>query len=497
MRLPAGVRDWLPHELARKREIEQQMRAVFGRWAYEEVQTPIVERFDVLERGLGEEASELLFQFNDRRSTALALRPEMTTPVARLVSTRMREAPLPLRLAYIAPVFRYYEQPQEGRMRELTQAGVELIGAAGIDADAETLFMAIEALDEIGLRDARFDINDARVAQPDLVERFDRHEQRLRVGVDPRRADQLDAGLGQLTHPPFLRLLVVAEDRRDVRQPQWQRRLAHPGRDQPRDRRRHLGPQRQRGRTAVVELEQQLARLFTEPALQHVEPLDDRGLHFLVCPAPEDRAHLLLDLALARQLVRQPVTNAGWKPHARAAMLRRAFADVRRAADRDEPFADAAVRRNAPLHDRAVDVQHERSRSGPLRDQRRDVVDVLARGDGDVPAFRRRRDAPRARAAVERLYVVHRDVHVERGLFAGRRAATLAQAQPPGHDDDVVFDEARLQLRVLLREDDALDRARCVLDRREEHLRLRLRERTAHRGDQPGDLHRGAPYAHE
>jgi ATP phosphoribosyltransferase regulatory subunit len=163
MRLPAGVRDWLPHELARKREIEQQMRAVFGRWAYEEVQTPTIERFDVLERGLGEEASELLFQFNDRRSTALALRPEMTTPVARLVSTRLRDAQLPLRLAYVAPVFRYYEQPQEGRMRELTQAGAELIGAAGIDADAETLFMAIEALDEIGLRDARFDMNDARV----------------------------------------------------------------------------------------------------------------------------------------------------------------------------------------------------------------------------------------------------------------------------------------------------------------------------------------------
>ncbi|MBV9440378.1 MAG: ATP phosphoribosyltransferase regulatory subunit [Candidatus Eremiobacteraeota bacterium] len=163
MRLPAGVRDWLPHELARKREVEQQMRAVFGRWAYEEVQTPIVERFDVLERGLGEETTELLFQFNDRRSTALALRPEMTTPIARLVSTRMREQPLPLRLAYVASVFRYYEQPQEGRMRELTQAGVELIGAAGIDADAETLFMAIEGLDEIGLRDARFDINDARI----------------------------------------------------------------------------------------------------------------------------------------------------------------------------------------------------------------------------------------------------------------------------------------------------------------------------------------------
>jgi len=163
VRLPVGVRDWLPHELARKREIEQQMRAVFGRWAYEEVQTPIIERFDVLQRGLGAETTELLFQFNDRRSTALAMRPEMTTPVARLVSTRMRETPLPLRLAYVAPVFRYYEQPQEGRMRELTQAGAELIGAAGVDADAETLFMAIEALDEIGLHDACFDVNDAHV----------------------------------------------------------------------------------------------------------------------------------------------------------------------------------------------------------------------------------------------------------------------------------------------------------------------------------------------
>jgi ATP phosphoribosyltransferase regulatory subunit len=157
------VRDWLPHELARKRDVEQVLRAVFGRWSYEEVQTPTFERFDVIEKGLGGELTQLSFQFNDRRSTTLALRPEMTTPIARLVSTRMREAPLPLRLSYVDPAFRYYEQPQEGRMREFTQAGVELIGAAGIDADAETLFMAIEACDEIGMRDATYDINDSRV----------------------------------------------------------------------------------------------------------------------------------------------------------------------------------------------------------------------------------------------------------------------------------------------------------------------------------------------
>ncbi|MFN2459645.1 MAG: ATP phosphoribosyltransferase regulatory subunit [Candidatus Velthaea sp.] len=163
MRLPAGVRDWLPHELARKRDLELVIRAVFGRWAYEEVQTPTFERFDVLEKGLGHELTEQAYRFADRRATALALRPEMTTPIARLVSTRMREAPLPLRLSYITPVYRYYDQPQEGRLRELTQAGVELIGSAGIDADAETLFMAVETIDEIGLRDARFDVNDASI----------------------------------------------------------------------------------------------------------------------------------------------------------------------------------------------------------------------------------------------------------------------------------------------------------------------------------------------
>ncbi len=163
MRLPAGVRDWLPHELARKRDVELVIRAVFGRWAYEEVQTPTFERFDVLEKGLGSELVEQAYRFSDRRATALALRPEMTTPIARLVSTRLREAPLPLRLSYVTPVYRYYDQPQEGRLRELTQGGVELIGSPGVDADAETLFMAIETLDEIGLRDALFDVNDASV----------------------------------------------------------------------------------------------------------------------------------------------------------------------------------------------------------------------------------------------------------------------------------------------------------------------------------------------
>jgi len=162
MRLPAGTRDWLPPELHRKRAVENALRGVFERWAYAEAQTPSFERFDVLETGLGDTLAQATFLFHDRNGTQLALRPEMTTPIARLVSSRMREAPLPIRLSYVQPVYRY-EDPQEGRMREFTQAGLELIGAESADADAECLFTAIEALDALGLDDALFDINHAAI----------------------------------------------------------------------------------------------------------------------------------------------------------------------------------------------------------------------------------------------------------------------------------------------------------------------------------------------
>ena len=158
MRLPPGTRDWLPAELRRKRSVEAVMRGVFERWAYNEVQTPNYERFDALEAGLGEAVARQTFLFNDKSGTQIALRPEMTTPVARLAATRMREAPLPLRLSYIAPAYRY-EDPQEGRMREYTSAGLELIGPESLEADAESLFTAIEALDALGLNDTLFDIN--------------------------------------------------------------------------------------------------------------------------------------------------------------------------------------------------------------------------------------------------------------------------------------------------------------------------------------------------
>jgi len=168
MRLPAGVRDWLPQEFAYKQSVEDRIAVVFDRWSYARILTPTFESYESLERGLGEKLMRQTFRFSDPLGEELALRTEMTTPIARVVSTRLRNASLPIRLSYIAPAYRY-EEPQLGRMREFTQAGAELIGAAGADADAEALFMAIETLDAVGLSDAQFDINDSAIVDGALA----------------------------------------------------------------------------------------------------------------------------------------------------------------------------------------------------------------------------------------------------------------------------------------------------------------------------------------
>jgi len=168
MRLPPGVRDWLPQEFAFKQSVEDRIAVVFDRWSYARILTPTFESYESLERGLGEKLMRQTFRFSDPLGEELALRTEMTTPIARVVSTRLRTASLPIRLSYIAPAYRY-EEPQLGRMREFTQAGAELIGAAGADADAEALFMAIETLDAVGLADAQFDINDSAIVDGALV----------------------------------------------------------------------------------------------------------------------------------------------------------------------------------------------------------------------------------------------------------------------------------------------------------------------------------------
>jgi ATP phosphoribosyltransferase regulatory subunit len=156
--LPKGARIYLPDEAARKRHVEQSLLGVFERWGYREIVTPTFEYLDVLSTGTDEGVQASMFTFVDRETgRVLALRGDITPQIARIVATRMREEPKPLRLAYLTNVFRY-DEPHVSQYRELYQAGVELIGLEKPEAEVETIAMTVEGLHALGLHRFQLDL---------------------------------------------------------------------------------------------------------------------------------------------------------------------------------------------------------------------------------------------------------------------------------------------------------------------------------------------------
>ena len=150
--VPYGTKDILPTDAALKRIMENELVRLFLAWGYKEVITPTFEYHETLKAGAPDTADDSSFRFFDRNGRMLALRPDMTTPIARVAVMRMKEYPLPLRLFYLANVFRQ-EEAQAGRQCEFYQAGVELLGAGGVAADAEVVTLAVESLLAAGLTD--------------------------------------------------------------------------------------------------------------------------------------------------------------------------------------------------------------------------------------------------------------------------------------------------------------------------------------------------------
>jgi len=151
LQIPYGTKDILPGEARAKRRMEDKIAANFLSWGYDEVATPTFEYLDTFSIG-NSGVSEESMKFLDRNNRTLVLRSDMTTPLARLVVTRLSSEKSLKRLFYIANIFRY-EETQAGRQCEFCQAGVELMGAAEPTADAEVLALAIASLQAAGLRD--------------------------------------------------------------------------------------------------------------------------------------------------------------------------------------------------------------------------------------------------------------------------------------------------------------------------------------------------------
>ena len=176
---PPGTRDILPEEMRELRALESALRAAFEEHGYGEVATPTIEYADVLRRG-DERYANAAYRFFDERGDLLAMRSDMTIPIARLVATRMQDVEPPFRFSYIANAFRAVN-PQRGQAREFTQAGVELIGAPAPEGTAEVIEVLSRALDAADLNRAVVGLGDADLYSQLLAEFGVEGEDRNRV----------------------------------------------------------------------------------------------------------------------------------------------------------------------------------------------------------------------------------------------------------------------------------------------------------------------------
>lgn len=151
---PEGFWDLLFPESYKKRNLETKIRDIFGKFCYLEHETPILEFYDLF--GDGRIKSEAMYKFFDKQGRILALRPDITIPIARIVASKFSNEKLPLRFSYIDKVFRFNEN--YGRQKEISQAGIELIGVNNSRADAEVIIVIIESLIESGLTQFQIDI---------------------------------------------------------------------------------------------------------------------------------------------------------------------------------------------------------------------------------------------------------------------------------------------------------------------------------------------------
>ena len=154
---PEGVRDIYHSEYERRLAVEGRIREVLRSYGYSELQTPSFEFFDIFNKERGSVASREMYKFFDREGNTLVLRPDMTPPVARCAAKYYMEESLPIRLSYLANTFINHSSYQ-GRLKESTVQGAELLGDDSSDADAEMIALTVNCLLAAGLKDFQVDV---------------------------------------------------------------------------------------------------------------------------------------------------------------------------------------------------------------------------------------------------------------------------------------------------------------------------------------------------
>ncbi|WP_026771132.1 histidine--tRNA ligase [Sediminibacillus sp. JSM 1682029] len=189
IKAPRGTQDLLPETTGDWQYIEQKLTDLCRRFNYQEIRTPVFEHTELFQRGVGDSTDIVqkeMYTFEDRGGRSLTLRPEGTASAVRaFVEHKLYGlANQPVKLFYFGPMFRY-ERPQQGRMRQFVQFGIEALGSADPAVDAEVLSLAMSAYQQLGLRSLKLVINSLGDAESRsnhrnaLVEHFSPHKEEL------------------------------------------------------------------------------------------------------------------------------------------------------------------------------------------------------------------------------------------------------------------------------------------------------------------------------
>src|ERR1700752_4507614 len=164
-----GFRDFYPEDLSLRNHIFATWRSVAGRYGFEEYDGPPLESLEMYTKKSGDEIVQQLYTFRDKGDRDVALRPEMTPTLARMVPPRAQALKKPIRWFSIPQLFRY-ERQQRGRLREHVQLNMDIIGEAGPAADAEIMAAVIDIARALGLtsQDVRLRVSDRRILANEL-----------------------------------------------------------------------------------------------------------------------------------------------------------------------------------------------------------------------------------------------------------------------------------------------------------------------------------------
>lgn len=158
---PDGVRDIYNGECKQKLLLQDRLHAVLTKYGYRDIQTPTFEFFNIFSKEIGTTPSKDLYKFFDKDGNTLVLRPDFTPSVARSAAKYYAEDDMPVKLCYMGNTF-INSSSYQGRLKETTQCGVELIGDGSVCADAEILAMVVDSLHASGLKEFQISVGHAR-----------------------------------------------------------------------------------------------------------------------------------------------------------------------------------------------------------------------------------------------------------------------------------------------------------------------------------------------